>query len=147
MLPTFSGFLDAPTIATLLGFSIAVRSGFARICSPDYPYIYHIIIYGRCAERANVAADTALRLDADVSVFWTASKVEASISARLRAPLDKELGINLGTVMQEMGKIVGGNGGGHACAAGAYGPKRESAQEAGEEAVRRIKEKMSAAPR
>lgn len=103
----------------------------------------YIIIYGRATEHASVAADTALKLEADATVFWVTSNVEASVSARLRSPLDKELAIHLGLIMEDIGKIVGGNGGGHACAAGAYGPKREAAQLAGEEAAKRIKEKMA----
>ena len=102
----------------------------------------YIIIYGRAKEHANVVADTALKLQADVTVFWVTSNTEASVSARLRSPLDKELSMHLGLIMEDIGKIVGGNGGGHACAAGAYGPKREAAQAAGEEVVRRIKEKL-----
>jgi bifunctional oligoribonuclease and PAP phosphatase NrnA len=107
----------------------------------------YILIYGRAMEHANVAADTALKLDADAAVYWVTSGTEASISARLRPPLDKELSLHLGVVMKDIGKIVEGNGGGHACAAGAYGPKREAAQQAGEEAVRKIKEKMISARR
>jgi nanoRNase/pAp phosphatase (c-di-AMP/oligoRNAs hydrolase) len=105
----------------------------------------HLLIYGRATEHANVAADTALKLDADITLFWVTSGTEASISARMRPPLDKELSINLGVLMKDIGVIVGGNGGGHACAAGAYGPKREAAQEAGEAAVRKIKEKLVSA--
>jgi nanoRNase/pAp phosphatase (c-di-AMP/oligoRNAs hydrolase) len=102
----------------------------------------YIIMYGAAAEHANVAADAAQNLGADASVFWVSGKREASLSARLRPPLDKELGIHLGTIMQGVAQIVGGTGGGHACAAGAYGPKRESAHDAAQEVVRKIKEKL-----
>jgi nanoRNase/pAp phosphatase (c-di-AMP/oligoRNAs hydrolase) len=105
----------------------------------------YIMIYGRATEHANIAADTALKIDADATVFWVTSGTEASVSARLRPPLDKELDIHLGAIMKEIGGIVGGNGGGHACAAGAYGSKREMAQQAGEEAVKKIREKIEAA--
>ncbi len=102
----------------------------------------YIIIYGRASEHANVAADTALKLEADASVFWVTSNTEASISARLRPPLDKKLSMHLGVIMQDIGRLIGGSGGGHACAAGAYGIKRESAEVAGMETVKRIKEKL-----
>ncbi len=102
----------------------------------------YILIYGEATEHANVVADNALKLQADASVFWVKSNAEASISARLRPSLDKELSMHLGVMMESIGKIVGGNGGGHACAAGAYGPNREAASKAGEEIVKRIKEKM-----
>lgn len=102
----------------------------------------YIIIYGRAAEHANVAADAAIKLEADATVFWTTSNAEASVSARLRSPLDKVLSMHLGTIMEDIGRIMDGSGGGHACAAGAYGIKREAAQLAGEETVKRIKAKM-----
>ncbi len=102
----------------------------------------YVMIYGRASEHANIDADTALRMNADAAVFWVIGNTEGSVSARLRPPLDKKLSIHLGIIMEDAGKLVGGNGGGHACAAGAYGPKKESAPNAGEEVVRRIKEAM-----
>lgn len=102
----------------------------------------YIVMYGKASEHANVVADAALRLDCDASVFWTASPSEASISARLKSPCADELPLHLGTVMESVGGIVGGEGGGHACAAGAYGPAREKAEEAGMAAVKQIKERM-----
>jgi nanoRNase/pAp phosphatase (c-di-AMP/oligoRNAs hydrolase) len=102
----------------------------------------YVIMYGRAHAHANVAADAALNLGADAAVFWTTTEREAALSARLLSPLDKKLGIHLGIMMQGVAGIVGGTGGGHACAAGAYGSRREGAQDAGEEVVRKIKEKM-----
>ena len=99
----------------------------------------YVLVYGRATEHANVVADAALRLEADAAVFWTVSNTEASISARLRAPLDKKLSMHLGAIMEDIGVLIGGTGGGHACAAGAYGIKKESAKVAGEETVKRIK--------
>jgi len=100
----------------------------------------YVLVYGKATEHANVVADAALRLEADAAVFWSVSSTEASVSARLRAPLDKKLSLHLGAIMEDIGVLIGGTGGGHACAAGAYGTKKESAQIAGEETVRRIKE-------
>jgi nanoRNase/pAp phosphatase (c-di-AMP/oligoRNAs hydrolase) len=102
----------------------------------------YLLVYGTASEHANVVADAALRLDCDASVFWAVSSSEASLSARLRAQCSDELHVHLGVIMEGIGPMLGGEGGGHACAAGAYGPKRESATEAGMEAVRQIKEKM-----
>ena len=102
----------------------------------------YVIMYGRAHAHANVAADAALNLGADAAVFWVTTDREASLSARLLSPLDKKLGIHLGIMMEGVAEMVKGTGGGHACAAGAYGPRREGAQEAGEEIVRKIKEKM-----
>jgi nanoRNase/pAp phosphatase (c-di-AMP/oligoRNAs hydrolase) len=106
-----------------------------------------ILIHGHATEHANIAADTAMQMDADATLFWAVSNVEASISARLRSPLDKELSIHLGIMMKEIGGMLGGNGGGHACAAGAYGPRREAAEEAANRAVELIRGKLSSGSR
>ncbi|MGC8586717.1 MAG: DHH family phosphoesterase [Candidatus Micrarchaeia archaeon] len=90
----------------------------------------YIIIYGRSNIHANIAADMALRLGADASLFWLINEKEVSISARLRPPLDRKLSLHLGKVMQDASEIIGGNGGGHPCAAGAYGPEKERAPDA-----------------
>ena len=102
----------------------------------------YVIVYGKATEHANVVADAALRLEADAAVFWVVSNTEASVSARLRPPLDKRLAMHLGSIMEDIGVLIGGTGGGHACAAGAYGIKKEAAQLAGEETVKRIKQFM-----
>lgn len=90
----------------------------------------YILIYGRSNIHANIAADMALRLGSDATVFWLINDKEVSISARLRPPLDKKLSLHLGRVMQEIAPIIEGNGGGHPCAAGAYGPAKEKAPDA-----------------
>lgn len=85
----------------------------------------YVIIYGRTSTHANVAADLALKLGADFGLFWMANEKEATISARLRPPLDAKLRIHLGTMMKGISTLLNGTGGGHPCAAGAYGPNRE----------------------
>ena len=48
----------------------------------------------------------------------------------MRSTLDTKFSLHLGKVMQGVGSIIGGNGGGHPCAAGAYGPRKEQAEKA-----------------
>ncbi len=103
----------------------------------------HILMHGRASSFANVAAETAIHLGADASVFWTEGRKEASISARLRAPLDSGCDINLGTAMGKAGELLGGNGGGHPCAAGAYGPSKERIGDAVAMVVQLLKERLS----
>lgn len=102
----------------------------------------YIIMYGKASVHANVLADTAIRLGADASVFWAMGNSEVSISARLRSPLDRRHSLHLGSVMQDVQDIVGGNGGGHPCAAGLYGSKKENAQIALNEIIKRLKQKL-----
>lgn len=87
----------------------------------------YLILSGRSTTHANLVADTAIKLGADAAVFWKESEREASISARLRPPLDQKLSIHLGRMMQGISATLNGNGGGHPCAAGAYGPNKENA--------------------
>ncbi len=86
----------------------------------------------------NVIADYILRLGVDAAVFWNIDAKEVSISARLRPPLDRELHIHLGLIMQGVKDLLKGNGGGHPCAAGAYGPNKP----AGTDAVNRILDEL-----
>lgn len=86
-----------------------------------------LVAQGRARMHANVIADDAIRIGADVSIFYTVDKKEVSFSARLRPPLDRTHKIHLGRLMKELATIIGGQGGGHPCAAGAYGPKKENA--------------------
>jgi nanoRNase/pAp phosphatase (c-di-AMP/oligoRNAs hydrolase) len=79
--------------------------------------------------RANIAADDAIRVGADVALFHSINSSEISFSARLRPLLDKEINIHLGKVMAALAPIIKGHGGGHPCAAGAYGSEASAAQE------------------
>jgi nanoRNase/pAp phosphatase (c-di-AMP/oligoRNAs hydrolase) len=79
--------------------------------------------------RANIAADDAIRVGADVALFYSISSREISFSARMRPLLDKERNIHLGRVMVALAPIIKGHGGGHPCAAGAYGSNLSAAQE------------------
>ncbi len=81
-----------------------------------------LLVVGEAHAHANLAADAALRIGADFSLFRAENDSEVSFSARLRAPLDKKYGIHLGRMMKELAPIIKGSGGGHPCAAGAYGP-------------------------
>lgn len=81
-----------------------------------------LIMHGRAHAHANIAADYAIKIGADVGFFYAESEREMSFSARLRPPLDKKFGVHLGLLMKTIAKKLNGNGGGHPCAAGAYGP-------------------------
>jgi len=114
-----------------------------NICSSTAEMVKdYVIMYGTSTGHANITADSAINLGADAAVYWLANEREASLSARLRSPLDKKLGIHLGIIMEGIAKTIEGTGGGHACAAGAYGRKRDAAQTAGLEVVRIIREAM-----
>ncbi len=90
----------------------------------------YLVVYGITNSHANIAADFAIQTGADFAVFWDVNEREASISARLRPPLDLTLHIHLGKTLHEAATYINGNGGGHPAAAGAYGPNRDMVGEA-----------------
>jgi nanoRNase/pAp phosphatase (c-di-AMP/oligoRNAs hydrolase) len=88
-----------------------------------------LLVSGIAKGHANQSADDAIRIGADVSLFHSINANEVSFSARLRPPLDGELNLHLGMLMRKLAPIIGGHGGGHPCAAGAYGPSIPNAEE------------------
>jgi len=87
-----------------------------------------LCITGRARDHANQSADNAIRVGADIALFHALNN-EISFSARMRPPLDRELGLHLGELMKSLSPIMNGHGGGHPCAAGAYGPDLTKADE------------------
>lgn len=79
-------------------------------------------------------ADALVQAGADAAfagvaqVGPTPSQSGARISARLRPALSSR--VDLPALMQKTGQLLGGNGGGHPCAAGATGPKAEKLEQA-----------------
>ncbi len=80
-----------------------------------------LMLYGSARVHANKLADDAIKIGADVALFHSINRKEVSFSARLRPPLDNTYKINLGKIMKKLAPIINGQGGGHPCAAGAYG--------------------------
>jgi nanoRNase/pAp phosphatase (c-di-AMP/oligoRNAs hydrolase) len=103
------------SIRDLFGSEIAVKSGM-------------LVLYGQAKVHANRLADDAIKIGADLSIFYTLNKKEVSFSARLRPTLDRKYDIHLGRIMKELAPIINGSGGGHPCAAGAYGSGLGSAK-------------------
>ncbi|MDE1850285.1 MAG: DHH family phosphoesterase [Candidatus Micrarchaeota archaeon] len=103
----------------------------------------YLLVYGPATTHASIAAEAAIDAGADAAVFWLLGKREISISARLRPPIERQRSIHLGRIMQEVGPIVGGSGGGHPAAAGVYGPKVNLAKKATDKILFELKKKLS----
>ncbi|MEM3247292.1 MAG: DHH family phosphoesterase [Candidatus Micrarchaeaceae archaeon] len=103
----------------------------------------YILVYGLSSVHANVAADMAIKIGADAALFWSITDKEVALSARLRPSLDSKLALHLGAIMQQVGAIIGGNGGGHPCAAGAYGPNKNALPDAIGRVLGEIKSKFA----
>lgn len=80
-----------------------------------------LTVYGLAHMHANKIADDAIKIGADLAIFYSKNNKELSFSARLRPTLDKKYGIHLGRMMRSLAPLINGQGGGHPCAAGAYG--------------------------
>ena len=88
-----------------------------------------LVMYGRAHQHANIAGDDAIKIGADIAIFYAENEGRITFSARMRQGLDKELGVHLGELMKRLAYIISGTGGGHPCAAGAYGTRTGMAQE------------------
>ncbi|MGC8730029.1 MAG: DHH family phosphoesterase [Candidatus Micrarchaeia archaeon] len=102
-----------------------ILSSLNAICSAHKEEGHNFIyMYGKAEMQANMAADTAISIGIDLAFFYTLREGEVSFSARLKPGLDKKFGIHLGIIFRDISYIIDGNGGGHPCAAGAYGPNK-----------------------
>lgn len=90
----------------------------------------HLVVTSRVGSFEAAVARALLRVGADVA-FVGCDAGEARISARARGNFIKQSGINLGkSIMPTVGKHMGGDGSGHAAAAGANGPEKGKLDEA-----------------
>jgi phosphoesterase RecJ-like protein len=85
-----------------------------------------IFLYGSTSVHPGSTADIAIKMGADVAIFRGENDKGVSFSTRLRSGLDKKYEIDLGKIMKKLSRIIKGSGGGHPCAAGAYGSAKES---------------------
>jgi nanoRNase/pAp phosphatase (c-di-AMP/oligoRNAs hydrolase) len=114
------------------------------VCSAEKYIIGDILFfYGNSHTHANVSADISLKAGADLALFFSIGMEGISFSARLRETLDKKYNIHLGKIMKELAPIIRGNGGGHPCAAGAYGPVIATEKEFKEIFIDKIKKHIN----
>ena len=81
----------------------------------------YIIAVSRVSAYESLACKTFLNLGADIAVVGSEKK-GVRISARAKESLVKK-GLHLGRIMEKVGQVIEGSGGGHAGAAGANGKK------------------------
>ncbi|MDV3103652.1 DHH family phosphoesterase [Thermococcus waiotapuensis] len=81
----------------------------------------YIIAVSKVSAYESLACKTFLSLGADIAIVGSEKK-DVRISARAREGLVKK-GLHLGRVMEKVGPLIEGSGGGHAGAAGANGKK------------------------
>lgn len=81
----------------------------------------YIIAVSRVSAYESLACKTFLNLGADIAIVGSEKK-GVRISARAKESLVKK-GLHLGKIMEKVGPVIEGSGGGHAGAAGANGKK------------------------
>lgn len=87
----------------------------------------YVVAVSECGAHEAAVAEALLEIGADVSFVGCAGR-DARISARCRHPVAARL--RLTEIMGQAGRALGGNGGGHPCAAGADGPRTHKLNEA-----------------
>ena len=120
---------DYVKLANLLSYSIGPKEKLSAIndISNAKKVLLKdkLLMYGEANIPAHTVADMAIRIGADVSIFYSIYRDEVSVSARMLHPTDTAYNIHLGEIMRDLATIIEGTGGGHPCAAGAYGSKKE----------------------
>jgi nanoRNase/pAp phosphatase (c-di-AMP/oligoRNAs hydrolase) len=132
-----SGFLEVPDDISrrIAHLKAAQRMKLHR--SGDW-----VIATSRVKAFGSSAAMQLLYLGADCALVASHDGEERRIHARAKPGFVKETGINLGAdIMPEIGRLLGGSGGGHAGAAGARG-REGDLKKALEEAVRMVEERI-----
>ena len=81
----------------------------------------YIIAVSRVSAYESLACKTFLQLGADIAIVGSEKK-GVRISARAKESLVKK-GLHLGRIMEKVGQVIEGSGGGHAGAAGANGKR------------------------
>lgn len=77
-----------------------------------------------------VAASKLVELGADYAFVAQETRNELRISARCRPELVDDRGADVAAILADVGRMIGGSGGGHAAAAGANGPRLDLSADA-----------------
>lgn len=104
-----------------------------------------IIVTSKSETHEAAAAERMVELGADFAFVAQHTHSEVRLSARCNPALVERMGVNLGLMMHEVGKVLGGSGGGHPGAAGANGPRVENVEAALRLCERLAKDALKAA--
>ncbi len=122
-----TGYMDMLTRISPVGDVNGRHATFVDI-QESHAEVYSnlLVVRGKAHSHSNLAADNAIKCGVDLALFHSFNDSEVSFSARLRPTLDSKYGIHLGRISQKLAYLIGGTGGGHPCAAGAFGKKEEA---------------------
>jgi nanoRNase/pAp phosphatase (c-di-AMP/oligoRNAs hydrolase) len=108
---------------------ISQRIALFKACKRlQFQKIGDVLIARSVSSFESHAASAFIELGADFSFVGHEGKEDARISARIRPEFSDA--VDLPSIMSEAGKIIGGDGGGHQCAAGATGKYPDKIDEA-----------------
>ncbi len=135
---------DYPTIQNIISYDLTSRERYRIIDSISKSGKMMIngllLVYGRSEVPAHITSYMSIKVGADIALFYSMYKDEISFSVRIRHPADKKYGIHAGILMRDVSGIIGGIGGGHPCAAGAYGKYKDKQQQFIDEFIKRVTE-------
>lgn len=117
---------DYERVLKLLSTPLDKSERIARLKAANRAVVYDefdLLIVATMIRSYEASACRALiGLGADIAIVCAAKKDEVRLSARCTAAVNRELGLDLAKdVMEPLGELIGGAGGGHPTAAGANG--------------------------
>ena len=88
-----------------------------------------IITFSKGVSHEASSCRALLRIGADIAIVASIKKKEVRISSRAKNKI-LDMGLDLSVIFKEVGKIIGGNGGGHDLAGSANGTSTDNVNEA-----------------
>lgn len=132
-------------IASTLYMKTDISEKIARLKAANRMDIYrigdHLIVFSEVGSFESSSANSLVKFSADIAIVGNKGKDEVRISGRCNKSIVKK--VNLVTdVFKYISDIIDGSAGGHKSAASANGKKPEKLNEAFEEILKRLEDKL-----
>lgn len=117
--------LDYEGVLSLLSSSEDFSEKLAHLKAAQrlkiHRYHEHLIVTSEVSSFTSSAANALVNVGADCAFVGSQKKSETQVSARASASFVRSTGIDLGLIMNRIGELINGSGGGHRGAAAAKG--------------------------
>jgi len=139
---------DYPTVVEKLHILMPRSERIARLKAINRAQILDfrnwLIVVSNVSAYEASACRALIEVGADIAIVGAKRKNEIRISARATQNIHKKTGVHLGKIMEELGTIIHGVGGGHSTAAGFNG--KENYNKAIKSLVELIEKQLAKAP-
>ncbi|MFQ6009832.1 MAG: bifunctional oligoribonuclease/PAP phosphatase NrnA [Candidatus Aenigmatarchaeota archaeon] len=126
LLELFEGGIRMDEIMKLIEAPVEISDRIAGLKAATRASVFRLgellVVFSKLKSHEAASCRALIRTGADIAVVAAVKKNEIRISSRARRNIE-EHGINLAEIFKEVGKIIGGTGGGHAQAGSANGKK------------------------